>query len=41
MYVVKRGFLDGGHGLILACLAAASVIAKHARLWELSLRGGR
>ncbi|HEY6088266.1 MAG TPA: glycosyltransferase family 2 protein [Gemmatimonadaceae bacterium] len=43
MYVFKRGFLDGGHGLILACLAAASVIAKHARLWELSLRvgGGR
>jgi glycosyltransferase involved in cell wall biosynthesis len=41
MYMVKRGFLDGGHGLLLACLAAASVIAKQARLWELKLRAPR
>ena len=38
MYLLKAGFLDGAHGLILACLAAASVMAKYARLWELSLR---
>jgi len=38
MYLLKGGFLDGAHGLVLACLAAASVGAKYARLWELSLR---
>lgn len=38
MYLLKGGFLDGAHGLVLACLAAASVMAKYARLWELSLR---
>ena len=41
MYLFKGGFLDGAHGLVLACLAAASVMAKYARLWEKSLRGGR
>ena len=34
MYLLKGGFLDGAHGLVLACLAAASVMAKYARLWE-------
>jgi glycosyltransferase involved in cell wall biosynthesis len=34
MYFFKRGFLDGARGLVLACLAAASVMAKYARLWE-------
>jgi glycosyltransferase involved in cell wall biosynthesis len=34
MYVLRGGFLDGAHGLVLACLAAASVMAKYARLWE-------
>ena len=34
MYFVRGGFLDGAHGLVLACLAAASVMAKYARLWE-------
>jgi glycosyltransferase involved in cell wall biosynthesis len=38
MYLLKGGFLDGAHGLVLACLAAASVMAKYARLWNLSLR---
>ncbi len=38
MYLLKGGFLDGAHGLVLACLAAASVMAKYARLWELSGR---
>ena len=41
MYLLKRGFLDGAHGLVLACLAAASVMAKYARLWERRIRGGR
>jgi hypothetical protein len=38
MYLLKGGFLDGAHGLVLACLAAGSVMAKYARLWERSLR---
>jgi glycosyltransferase involved in cell wall biosynthesis len=41
MYLLKGGFLDGAHGLLLACLAAASVMAKYARLWEKSLRRER
>ena len=39
MYFLKGGFRDGAHGLILACLAAASVMAKYARLWERTIRG--
>jgi glycosyltransferase involved in cell wall biosynthesis len=35
MYVLKRGFLDGGPGAVLACLAATSVMAKYARLWAM------
>ena len=38
MYLLRGGFRDGAHGLILACLAAASVMAKYARLWERSIR---
>jgi glycosyltransferase involved in cell wall biosynthesis len=38
MYILKGGFRDGAHGLILACLAAASVMAKYARLWERTIR---
>ena len=38
MYVLRGGFRDGSPGLILACLAAASVMAKYARLWERSTR---
>jgi glycosyltransferase involved in cell wall biosynthesis len=38
MYLLKGGFRDGAHGLILACLAAASVMAKYARLWERTIR---
>jgi glycosyltransferase involved in cell wall biosynthesis len=37
MYLLKGGCLDGGRGLVLACLAAASVMAKYARLWAMSL----
>ena len=35
MFVLRRGFLDGPRGAVLAALAAASVCAKYARLWEL------
>ena len=38
MFFLKGGFRDGAHGLVLACLAAASVLAKYARLWERSIR---
>jgi (heptosyl)LPS beta-1,4-glucosyltransferase len=41
MYLLRGGFLDGSHGLLLACLAAASVMAKYARLWALSLPKAR
>ena len=34
-YVLRGGFLDGAHGLVLAVLAAVSVAAKYARLWAL------
>jgi len=33
MYVLRLGFLDGPQGVILAALAAASVLAKYVRLW--------
>jgi glycosyltransferase involved in cell wall biosynthesis len=35
MYVIRLGFLDGLHGLVLCCLAAMSVFMKYARLWAL------
>ncbi|MDQ6716936.1 MAG: glycosyltransferase family 2 protein [Gemmatimonadota bacterium] len=38
MYILRGGFLDGAHGLLVARLAEASVLAKYARLWELTLR---
>lgn len=38
MYLLKGGFRDGARGLVLAALAAASVMAKYARLWERSIR---
>jgi glycosyltransferase involved in cell wall biosynthesis len=41
MYLLRGGFRDGAHGLVLACLAAASVMAKYARLWERSIRRER
>jgi glycosyltransferase involved in cell wall biosynthesis len=34
-YLLQLGVLDGAPGLILACLASASVLAKYARLWGL------
>jgi glycosyltransferase involved in cell wall biosynthesis len=41
MYLLKGGFRDGARGLVLASLAAASVMAKYARLWERSVRPER
>ena len=38
MYVLRAGFLDGAAGVIVAALAAMSVAAKYARLWELQRR---
>jgi glycosyltransferase involved in cell wall biosynthesis len=38
MYLLRGGFRDGARGLVLACLAAASVMAKYARLWERGIR---
>jgi hypothetical protein len=35
MYVLRGGFLDGAHGLVLAVLAGMSVGAKYARLWAM------
>ena len=41
MYLLKGGFLDGAHGVVLACLAAGSVMAKYARLWAMGLGAKR
>ncbi len=38
MYVLRGGWMDGGRGLILASLAAASVMAKYVRLWSMSAK---
>ena len=35
MFIIRRGFLDGVRGAVLASLAAASVCAKYARLWAM------
>ena len=40
MYVLRGGFLDGAAGVIVAVLAAMSVAAKYARLWELQRGSG-
>lgn len=33
MFLLRGGWLDGGAGAVLSSLAAASVMAKYARLW--------
>jgi glycosyltransferase involved in cell wall biosynthesis len=38
MYLLRHGFLDGKHGLILCTLAAYSVFFKYAKLWDLRHR---
>lgn len=34
-YVIKRGFLDGWHGFVLACLHANANLLKHAKVFDL------
>ncbi len=34
VYIWKRGFLDGQHGFVAACLAAYSVFLRQAKLWK-------
>jgi len=36
MYILRRGFLDGIHGFILAIFSSLYVFAKYCKLWELS-----
>lgn len=38
MYIKRRGFLDGWHGLIYCCLAGISSFFLYAKLWALGLR---
>jgi glycosyltransferase involved in cell wall biosynthesis len=40
MYVLRGGWRDGAHGLVLAVLASVSVAAKYARLWALQRTTG-
>ncbi|MBI5562256.1 MAG: glycosyltransferase family 2 protein [Deltaproteobacteria bacterium] len=40
MYVLKLGFLDGVHGIMLSALYASYTLAKYAKLWEMD-KGGR
>jgi glycosyltransferase involved in cell wall biosynthesis len=41
MYVLRRGFLDGRAGFVLAVLAAYYVFAKYAKVWEATGFGKR
>jgi glycosyltransferase involved in cell wall biosynthesis len=41
MYLLRGGFMDGAQGALLACMAAASVMAKYAQLWALGARRPR
>jgi (heptosyl)LPS beta-1,4-glucosyltransferase len=36
MYLLRRGFLDGGHGLVLALFSSFTTYLKYAHLWELT-----
>jgi hypothetical protein len=35
MYILRLGFLDGMHGLVLSLLSSAYVFWKYAKLWDL------
>lgn len=39
-YILRRGFLDGAFGLLIAQKAAFSAQLKYARLWHLRRKGG-
>lgn len=41
MYVLKQGFRDGLHGLVLSALTACSSALRYAALWEMGLGEGR
>jgi glycosyltransferase involved in cell wall biosynthesis len=41
MYVLRLGFLEGAHGVVLSLLGAFTVYLKYARLWEMSLLNER
>lgn len=36
-YILKRGFLDGKRGFLIACVNTLGVLVKYAKLWELQL----
>ncbi|MFH1860495.1 MAG: glycosyltransferase family 2 protein [bacterium] len=38
MYILKKGFLDGIHGFVLAVLSSFYVFVKYAKLWEIAGR---
>ncbi len=38
MYILRLGFLEGLHGLVLSMLGGFTVYLKYARLWEMGLR---
>jgi len=40
MLVLRGGWRDGMHGVVLAALAGVSVAAKYAQLWAIAQRGG-
>jgi glycosyltransferase involved in cell wall biosynthesis len=35
IYIIKKGFLNGVHGLIYSCFVAMYTFVKYAKLWEL------
>jgi len=39
MYILKLGFLEGAHGIVLSLFGAFTVYLKYARLWELQIAG--
>lgn len=39
MYVVKQGYRDGIHGLMLSVLTACSTALRYATLWDIDKRG--
>ncbi len=41
MFLLKRGFLDGARGLVLAALSACSTLVKYAKWWDLSVSARR
>ncbi|HEV8200349.1 MAG TPA: glycosyltransferase family 2 protein [Candidatus Polarisedimenticolia bacterium] len=40
MYILRFGFLEGTHGVVLSMLGAFTVYLKHARLWEMQRTAG-